>query len=462
MRSTNILLLFTIVVLAGCSKSFLDQKPFIDVPVGDAIKTPEEMNAAMNGTYASMRSTSTYGRSLPTYGDLMADNIYISTLNSGRYLVQNSYTTTVTTAEPEGTWTALYVTIKDANLVINADIPSSPTVDQLKGEALTVRALAYFDLVRTFAKPYSVDPNADGVPVILEFDQNAKLPRKKVSEVYDQILKDLTDAFTLLTVNKSSAYVTKYVARALQAKVYLYKGDWQNARDAALDVVNNSGYSIVSAANFATYWKTAAPATGKGETLFEVSMDAANNIGNTSLPYMFDQAGYGDFLATDNLYNLYTATDVRRGLIISGNRNGVPALIVNKYSNVAAVDKDDAKVIRFSEVVLILAEAYNRLNDDANALLQLNSLAQKRDPSFTGYTSAGAALLEDIITERRKELAFEGDRLNDLLRLNRVINRGPQYPAAAQTINIDNPKRIQPIPQSERDANPNVSQNAGY
>lgn len=462
MKRINIIYLLALVLMTGCSKSFLDQKPYVSFPIDEAIKTEAEMGAAMNGVYFSMRSSTTWGRNLPVFGDVMADNAYISSLNSGRYLVQNNYTTVVATAEPTDLWTNLYNTIKNANVVINADIPSAPGVDQFRGEALTIRALSYFELVRWFAKPFTVDPNADGVPVILQFDQNAKLPRKKVSEVYDQILADLTQAFSLMSGNKSSAVVTKYVARALQAKVYLYKGDWANARDAALDVVTNSGYSIVSAANFNAYWKNPTPVTAKGETMFEVSLDGAGNNGTASLAYMYDQAGYGDLLVTNQLYSLYTATDVRRGLIAAGTRNAESVWILNKYSNTNSVDKDDLKIIRFSEVVLVLAEAYYRLNDEPNALIQLNSLAQKRDPSFTGYVSTGADLLEDIVTERRKELLGEGDRFQDLQRLNRTINRGPQYPAAAQTINTDNQKRIQPIPQAERDANPNISQNGGY
>jgi len=71
-------------------------------------------------------------------------------------------------------------------------------------------------------------------------------------------------------------------------------------------------------------------------------------------------------------------------------------------------------LLRISEVVLILAEAYARSNDDANARTQLNNVATRRDPNFTGYTSSGIQLLEDIITERRKELAFEGERFHDL------------------------------------------------
>lgn len=462
MKPINIISLLALCVMMSCGKSFLDQKPYTSVPIDEAIKTEAEMGAAMNGVYASMRTSTTWGRNLPVFGDLLSDNVYLSSLNSGRYLVQNNYTTTQATAEPTDIWTNIYATVKNANVVINAEIPSSPVSDQLRGEALTIRALAYFELVRWYAKPFAVDPNADGVPVILAFDQNAKLSRKSVSEVYDQVLADLTEAYSLMNGNKNSAVVTKYVARGLQAKVYLYKGDWANARDAALDVVNNSGYSVVTAGNFTAYWKNATPVTAKGETMFEISLDAANNNQTTSLSYMYEQIGYGDLLVTDNLYNLYSATDMRKGLIIAGTRNSEAVWILNKYSNTNSVDKDEVKILRFSEVVLVLAEAYYRLNDEPNALIYLNLLAQRRDPSFAGYASTGAALLEDIITERRKELLGEGDRFNDLQRLNRQIDRGPQYPVAVQTITTDNQKRIQPIPQVERDANPNISQNDGY
>jgi len=463
MRFIYIVSLFTLLLMTGCSKSFLDQKPYTALPVDDAIKTVEEMAAAMNGVYQSMQPSTVYGRHIPVFGDLMADNVYISNLNSGRYLVQSSYATTVSSSEPDEIWTGLYNIIKNANVVINADIPSSEESDQLRGEALTVRALAHFDLVQLFATPYSVNPNAEGIPIITSFDQNAKPSRDAVSAVYNQILTDLTDAFGLMTVtDNSSAYITKYVARALEAKVHLYMGNWEDAMDAAQDVVDNSGFTLVPAADFGAYWKNPAPGTSKVETMFELTLDASNHNGTTALAYMYDQDGYGDLLATDNLYNLYSATDVRRSLIIAGVRNSLPVWIVNKYQNGSNPDKDDIKMLRFAEVVLILAEAYYRMDDEDNARLYLNMVAETRDPSFAGYSSTGAALLEDIINERRKELAFEGGRLQDLLRLNRDIVRGPQYPAGAQLIPTTNGKRIQPIPQTERDANPNISQNDAY
>ena len=141
--------------------------------------------------------------------------------------------------------------------------------------------------------------------------------------------------------------------------------------------------------------------------------------------------------------------------------------IVNKYPNTnTAADKDDTKVIRYAEVLLTLAEAYNRTSDDVNARLYVNMIAKGRDPSFAGYSSSGTALLNDIIYERRKELAFEGMRYLDLQRLNLDVvrvNINNNYVGVTPTlIPAGHFRRIYPIPQAERDANANISQNTGY
>ena len=116
-----------------------------------------------------------------------------------------------------------------------------------------------------------------------------------------------------------------------------------------------------------------------------------------------------------------------------------------------------------SEVYLIAAEASLPTNE-TEARDFLNYIATRRDPSFTGYTSTGAALLEDILTERRKEMAAEGDRFHDLNRLKRPIVRSANFPVNARNIPYTVDKRLLPIPQRETDANPNIKsqQNPGY
>ena len=456
-------LLFT-----SCKKEFLELDPYAEVPTDQAITSEASMQAAANGMYAQLRSANLYGRTLPLWGDLLADNLFISTQNSNRFIAELNYTYTNTYANASGTWASAYNAILRANNIINAELPETAVTSQLKGEALTIRALMYFNLVNYYAKPYSVDPNADGVPIVTTYNPQLKPARAKVTEVYAQMEKDLTDAFGMMTnTTKNSSYITKYAAKALLARVLLFKGNWAGARDAALDVVNNGGFSLVSAANFANYWKNPAPVTNKVETIFEVTSDNVNNLGTDALSYFFDQAGYGDALASDDFFNQFSATDVRTTLFISGVRNSQNVKIVNKYSNTNnASDKDDTKVIRYAEVLLTLAEAYYRLNDEPNALLYLNMVARERDPSFAGYASTGAQLLEDIILERRKELAFEGMRYLDLLRLNRDVvrvNINNNYVGVTPlTLPTTSTKRIMPIPQDERDSNPNISQNLGY
>jgi hypothetical protein len=102
-----------------------------------------------------LRSANLYGRTVPLIGDLLADNLFISSQNSNRYIAEFNYNYTNTNANASGTWGSAYTAILRANNIINSNLPQSATVNQLKGEALTVRALMYFVLVNYYAKQYS-------------------------------------------------------------------------------------------------------------------------------------------------------------------------------------------------------------------------------------------------------------------------------------------------------------------
>jgi hypothetical protein len=416
-----------------------------------------------------MNSPNLYGRSTPLFGDLVSDNVYISTVNSNRYLdfFQINYTTT--DENGQGIWQSAYSTILRANNVINSSLQGNENIDQLRGEALAIRGLMYFELVKFFAKPYTVDPNALGVPLILVYDPTLKPQRNSLQEVYTQIEKDFTDAANLMTQDKSSGFFTKWAATALLARMYQFKGEWDKALTTAQDVINNSGYSLLQLNDVLSFWQNNTNRDDKLEVLFEIVFDATNNINNSSLPYFYDQGGYGDALATESLYDLYSNTDVRKDLFIVGSPiRGADAKVVNKFPNTGAADKDEMKVIRMSELYLIAAEAAYHSNDETTALTYLNDVATERDPSFAGYSSSGQALLDDILLERRKELAFEGHRYWDLARNNLNVTRvdlANNYPGNVPLIlETTNFRRILPIPQGELDANPNIreQQNPGY
>ena len=468
LKKYSALLLLLAMTVSSCKKSFLDREAYGALPTDQSITTVDDMETALNGAYASLRSANLYGRTIPLFGDLFADNVYISQTNSNRYLDFFQVNMVVSNTNAQGIWQTAYSTILDANNVINSSLTGTPDINQIRGEALAIRALMYFELVKFFSKPYTVDPNALGVPLVLTYDPFLKPKRNTLQEVYAQIKKDLDQSIQLMTLPRSSGYFSKYAAKALLARMHEYKGEWSSALSVAEDVIKNSGYTLLGLNQVVPYWASNTPRTDKLETLFEVVFDLVGNAGNNSLAYFYDQSGgYGDALAAQSLYNVYAATDVRRSLILTSSPTRGNVKVVNKYPNSTQPDKDEVKVIRMSEVYLIAAEAAFQTNNETLAKTYLNAVATRRDASFTGYTSTGAALLNDILLERRKELAFEGHRYWDLARYNRDVvrvNISGNYPGVPLTIAANNFRRLLPIPQSELDANPNIreQQNPGY
>ena len=451
---------------SSCKKEFIELLPPTALTPEQALSTESDLQVAVRGAYVGLRALDYFGRTVPVLGDLMSDNAYQSLTNTNRYTQFNLYNFTVADGSVLGFWRAAYNTILRANNVINSPIAATTNVNQYKGEAYAIRALSYFYLVRYFARPYTDDPNALGVPIVLTFDAGTvgeqKPTRSKVSEVYAQINSDLNQAYALMTQFTNSTQFSKYAARGLQAKVYLTMGDKANALTAAQDVITNSGFTVVGASNYASYWSQLTPRTDKLETLFEVSFDATNSQGFDGLPNIYNQAGYGDLVASDELYNLHAPTDVRRALYSAVSRGGVPTYAMNgKYPGTFGSEISDTKILRMSEIYLIAAEA-SLPASEANALTFVNYITSRR--SALPIASTGTQLFEDIITERRKELAFEGDRYLDLQRLKRDVVRSTNYPAAARTIPYSNFRRILPIPQAEVDANENIrpQQNPQY
>jgi hypothetical protein len=447
--------------LASCEKSFLELKPPTSLTPEFALATEADLQVALRGAYAGLKSTALYGRSLMVLGDMMADNTYQSALNTNRYTNFNLYNYLVTDGDVAGLWNASYTVILRANNIINSPIADNANIQQIKGEAYAIRALAYFNLVRYFGSPYTLDPSKLGVPIITTYQADLKPERAKIADVYTLINKDLTQAFTLMTKFTNSSQFSKYSAKALQAKVYLAMGDKTNAKTAALDVITNSGFTAISSAAHTGYWAGVAPRTDKVETLLEISFDAVANNAFDALSYIYLQSGnYGDMLCSSELYDLFETTDIRKSLYATGIRGGLASVFVNKYSSFTG-DHSDTKVIRMSEMYLIAAEASYPSNT-ADALKYVNEVTSRR--GATAIASSGSALLEDIITERRKELAFEGERYLDMQRLQRNIARSKNYPAAALSIDFTNYRRIMPIPQGELDANPSIKsqQNPGW
>ncbi|MFM2118393.1 MAG: hypothetical protein RL316_1583, partial [Bacteroidota bacterium] len=328
-----LLVAMVLTTFSSCKKSFLELNPPGNLTPEQALKTEADLAVALRGAYAGLRATAMYGRSLMVIGDMMADNTYQSVLNTNRYTLFNNYTYNLTDGDVSGLWSNAYAIILRTNNIINANV-SGATVNQIKGEARTIRALCYFNLVRYFARPFTDNPAGLGVPIITVYNADLKPGRNTVAEVYAQIHADLNSAYNLMTTYSNSSQFSKFAARALQARVFLTQNDKANARTAALDVINNGGFTLVTAAGHGAYWANSVIRTDRVETIFEVSADAVANNAFDALSYIYSQAGnYGDMLCADDLYASFEAADVRRALYATGVRGGLPSVFVNKYPN---------------------------------------------------------------------------------------------------------------------------------
>ena len=168
----KIILIFSavLVLFSSCKKSFLELSPYDQIPSNEAITDESSMQTAVYGLYAQLRSANLWGRSVPLYADVMSDNAFISTTNSNRYLAEYNFTFISTNANSSATWASAYTAILRANNIINSTVAVTPTSSQLRGEALTVRALMYFYLVRSFGdvplkiKSTSSDQDIEQIP----------------------------------------------------------------------------------------------------------------------------------------------------------------------------------------------------------------------------------------------------------------------------------------------------------
>ncbi|WP_143310845.1 RagB/SusD family nutrient uptake outer membrane protein [Chitinophaga vietnamensis] len=468
---------FLLSATAACNKDFLELKPEQSTDVKDAVKDLPTMRAAINGVYSQMQSETYYGRTFSLLPDLMADNEYISVINSNRYRNNDQYVVTSNDGNAADTWNQLYNIVANANLMISKGpkifLPSTAAdtteATSLLAEAYAVRALAFFDLARFYARPYTytADASSLGIPLVTttNVDSVQSPVRATIKQTYDQIIGDLSRACDLFVSSKSkffnSGRINLQSARGLLARAYLYKEDWVRADSVATLVINSKNYTLLANDKLVSDFKN----TGNSETMFEVINTATDNRGTNALSYFYSQSGYGDALATDDVYKLYAATDARLGFLTRGRRAGGgenPANIITKYKDVNTF-LEAIKVMRFAEIYLIRAEALARQGKEPAALVDLNVIVKRADPAATPVVAAGAQLLQAIQLERRKELAFEGHRLFDLTRSKQSFTK---YLTGGKTIAVaaSNPKVVLPIPQRELDANPNIrgQQNEGY
>jgi len=310
------------------------------------------------------------------------------------------------------------------------------------GELYFLRGLNHFNLLNYFGPiPIKIRPTVgvDG----LDAGRDSK------EEVYSRVIKDLTLAGSYLDASASTKVrASKYAAIALLARVYLYEGDYQLAREKADSVIKYGGYTLLD--NYATIFAS----DGSAETIFEVDFTETdrNRIAEYNFPKTLN--GRREVEPDASLIAAFEPNDtIRKKATIA--YDGTKAY-ANKYNDLS-LGADNIIVLRLAEMYLIRAEAEARKagGDISKVQADVDAIRHRAKLDPTPANTIDALLLA-IENERRVEFAFEGHRWFDLVRTDRAVAVLPGVTSIDQT--------LFPIPTSELNTNnsPDMTQNHGY
>lgn len=498
------ILIISIVILfvtSACKKDFLNKKPISSIGLSEFYRTQSDFDQAIIGLYAPLRTL--YGVGAANYGawgmnEMRSDNtcfiynyanrgysdreqpdLFLDDANNG--FVSNKYNQD-------------FIMIGRANQILVSIDKSELTENgkaNVKGQALFMRAFAYFDLVQHFGD----------VPLVLippASYEETQVGRTNKSDIYQQIIKDATEAAELLPTpdKQTRGYVGNGAAFTLLGNVYLVLSRWADAEKALRSV---SGYTLL-----ADYAAVFSPANkNNAESIFEVqywddpAAGMASDFAYNFLPVLPDPGVIPGFPSgssntyagwntpTPDLIAAFDVNDKRRevsiGFYTGGQYTNIP--YARKFvhgAKIAPNTNDNWPVYRYAEVLLLLAEALNEQGRTGESLTYLNMVhAGTRTGLPPLDITDQSSLRQGIRHERQVELAFENKRWTDLTRWGiavdvmnaqgKRIKANPQtyyYPSGVSPVpaayNVTTERLMFPIPQREIQINPKMIQNKGY
>lgn len=442
--------IISIVVLCGlftgCDK-YLDLKPSSSISDKVALSTDESVKLVLQGAYSQFALPGIYGGNVLRNAELLGGDNEIQWV--GTYIdPRQIYNKTMiaTNSEAEAHWVDSYEVINTVNNVLSSlSVVKDADRDNIEGQSLFLRGLMYFDLVRFFAEQYKFGTanTQMGVPLVLTptgaISSANYVHRNTVDEVYAQVIADLTSAASKLPED-NDVYASSGAAKALLARVYLQKGEYDKARDNASAVIESGMYSILP-----SYASVFDNDNNSPEDIFATQITPQDRFSAMTEYFSVPEFGGrdGDIEILDGHLSLYSAGDKRLSLFFIGN----DAERTGKWNNQYGV----INLIRLAEMYLIRSECNQRLGTaiGATPLADYNVIHTR-----AGLDPATSITLNDILYERRLELAFEGFKIHDMRRLHEDVG----------IHSYDDPKLIFPIPAREIQANPGLKdeQNTGY
>lgn len=469
---------FFILGLLSCGDEFLDKNDPSVLSFDKLYKNQKDFDAALAGCYYSFQNL-TYSNIY--WGDMPSDNIYLTPFQiSSVWIDVKKCTYTATLSEFSNFWFNNYTTIQRVNLLLE-NLPGSPLGDKDKklmaAEAKFLRAFSYFYLLRMFG----------GVPLYdryTDVQDMYDVPRASIEEMKNFIISDLEEAKNIdlyrSSGDKSEGRASSTAAKALMAKTYLWVKDFAHAEPVLSELVGSSGLGLE---DFDVLYHPDKPINK--EIIFSINYERVQG---------FSFPGYSDFLAPgtkpDQVYpNMsslscagygliehYTAKkfspdDKRLGLLDTvWNDNNIFSLkYIDRATTSTGLSGTNTIVLRYADVLLMYAEALNENGKTAQAYPHINAVRKRAGIADlpTGYTKE--QMFQALADERQKEFLMEGDRWFDLVFRGLPFLKkemGNYIPNAflMQNLNIvirDN-CMLFPIPESQTQVKPVLTQNPGY
>lgn len=459
------------ITLTGCKK-FLDVEPKDSIAEKQFFSSEAGFNQALNGVYSQLASRDLYADKLTMgFVSALAQNYAITSTQSTIPLVETTklnYTTTEVQTHVSAIWSTSYSAIAGLNKILentvkNRSVLSDSTYAIVRGEALALRALIHFDLLRLFGKDYGANPNAKAIPYKKDISENAQVP-STTQEVANLALADLKEAEDMLIkqdpivlndVRTRREHMNYYGLKALEARIRIYLGDKEGAKNAALVVVNSGKYPFVTLA--------AAESTTNRDRLYiseQVFMLRSRNlIGHTETYFRAGTLLNTKLTRTEANFNiLYETptsgplagvnTDLRfKNWIETDGGLKFPSKFWQSSNTVASTARLDqyVPVIRLSEMYYILAESASTV---AEGIAYLNTVRQNRGLSPLDMIGTQGFLNAELLKEYQKEFYAEGQLFFYYKRTNATtmqFNTAVLAPA----------KYVLPIPDTELQFNPN-------
>lgn len=472
--------LFTACTLASCS-DFLEVEPDRQISINEQLSTAQGLEEAVNGLYRDLEAL--LSSKLFPYGDLMGGNLtYTPTVSTREVNIRAelaqvyNFADLATGSDFESYYGDSYNLINQVNLLLENKARftylSAERLQQLEAELLAMRALVHYQLALLYSQNYGFTPNATHLGIVyntatltigVDFPSRASL-----ANVYTLLKADLDRSLELFTNNSflpegtPQSVFNRINTQALYARMALQMNDWSQAASLANEVITNSGVQLTPQASYLAAWAATTPLS---ETLlsFTAPADGSGNVGSSISAYFLYSTPtlYGAYAASGDLLSSFESGDLRRNLIaqqaIPTNQGGT---VVNEnYHFSQKYQRDSGTMcIRLSEIYLIHAEALERENPGTTVARERFNAIRTR----AGLNALGAITLDDILTERRQEFAFENMYFYDLARYQKSITRNLGCISAVCNLSYPSPFYILPIPQRSVLSNPNMTQNEGY